>query len=96
MAGTEDTQELQVLKRQLTEAEDRYRVLVERQIEAMCRWLPDTTLTYVSEGYCRLSGRQQSDLVGRKWIEVVPESSRDTALLHRFFRRKTRANYLRI
>jgi len=33
-----------------SEAEDRYRVLVERQIEAMCRWLPDTTLTYVSEG----------------------------------------------
>jgi PAS domain S-box-containing protein len=80
MPETEDTQELQTIEQQLAETEARYRVLVEKQIEAMCRWLPDTTLTYVSEGYCRLSGRQQSDLVGRKWIEVVPESSRDTAL----------------
>jgi len=80
MPGTKDTQELDLLRRQLAEAEDRYHVLVEKQIEAMCRWLPDTTLTYVSEGYCRLSRQQQSDLVGRKWIEVVPESSRDKAL----------------
>jgi PAS domain S-box-containing protein len=80
MPGTKDTQKLDLLRRQLAEVEDRYRVLVEKQIEAMCRWLPDTTLTYVSEGCCRLSGRKQSDLIGRKWIEVVPESSRDAAL----------------
>jgi PAS domain S-box-containing protein len=80
MLETKDTKELELLRQQLTESEARYQVLVEKQIEAMCRWLPDTTLTYVSEGYCRLSGRRQTDLIGRKWIEVVPESSRGAAL----------------
>ncbi len=80
MVDEKETQRLQGLERQLAESEAWYRILVEKQLEAICRWLPDTTLTYVSEGYCRLSGRQRTELIGRKWIEVVPESSRDTAM----------------
>ncbi|KUG19913.1 sensory transduction histidine kinase [hydrocarbon metagenome] len=60
----------------LRESEERYRMLVEWQIEAVCRWLPDTTLTYVNEGYCRFFGRTRRELIGTKWLMLVPEHSR--------------------
>jgi PAS domain S-box-containing protein len=65
---------------ELAASEARYRALVETQLEAVCRWLPDTTLTFVNEGYCRICGRERADLVGRKWIEIVPENQHNLIL----------------
>ena len=61
----------------LQESEARYRAMVENQVEAVCRWLPDTTLTYVNEGYCRSFGRRREELLGHKFISLLPESARD-------------------
>ena len=80
MPGTKDTQEPQLLKNLLAESEARYHILVEKQIEAMCRWLPDTTLTYVNEGYCTICGKERAELIGHKWIELVPEHSHEMVL----------------
>jgi PAS domain S-box-containing protein len=80
MLETKDMQGLQVIEQQLTESEARYRVLVEKQIETMCRWLPDTSLTYVNEGYCKICGKERAELIGRKWIKLVPEHSREMIL----------------
>jgi PAS domain S-box-containing protein len=52
--------------------EIRYRVMAELQAEVVCRWLPDTTLTFVNEGYCRLIGMQREELLGKKWLSFVP------------------------
>jgi len=68
------------LKGRLAESEKRYAVLVEKHLELMFRWLPDTTLTYVNDGFCKMCGQDQTRLIGRKWIELVPESSREAAL----------------
>jgi len=57
-------------------SEERYRILVESQLELVCIWLPDTTLTYVNEAYCRLMGKSRRELIGLKWIDFIPESSR--------------------
>jgi PAS domain S-box-containing protein len=75
-----DIQELQTLERQLAETEARYRVLAERQIEVMCRWLPDTTLIYVNQGYCTICGKERAELAGHKWIDLVPEHSHEMVL----------------
>jgi PAS domain S-box-containing protein len=80
MLETKDMQGLQMIEQQLTESEARYRVLVEKQIETMCRWLPDTSLTYVNEGYCKICGKERAELIGRKWIKLVPEHSREMIL----------------
>jgi PAS domain S-box-containing protein len=80
MLDKRGTQELQMLDRQLAETEARYRVLVEKQIEAMCRWLPDTSLTYVNEGYRIICGKERAELIGHKWIELVPVHSHETIL----------------
>ncbi|WP_291322654.1 sigma 54-interacting transcriptional regulator, partial [Desulfonatronospira sp.] len=60
----------------LQESEARYRVMVDEQAEAVCLWLPDTTLTYVNRCYCDIFGRKPQDLIGRKWLELIPESER--------------------
>ena len=37
-------------------SEERYRTIVEEQTELICRYRPDTTLTFVNEAYCRYFG----------------------------------------
>jgi PAS domain S-box-containing protein len=66
--------------KELAESEARYRSMVEAQNDPVCRWLPDTTLTYVNDAYSRLFARHGKDLVGRKWIEFVPENRRQSVM----------------
>jgi PAS domain S-box-containing protein len=66
----------------LRKSEERYRELVESQTELVCRYLPDTTLTFVNEAYCRFFERGREELVGRKFIEFIPEEERPQALAH--------------
>lgn len=61
----------------LHSSEARYRAMVETGSETVCRWLPDTTLTFVNEAYCRFFGKEQGDLVGHKWIDLLPDEARD-------------------
>jgi PAS domain S-box-containing protein len=49
----------------LRESEERYRSVVEEQTELVARALPDGTLTFVSEVYCRFFGRTRDELVGQ-------------------------------
>ncbi len=64
----------------LRESEERYRDVVEAQTDLICRYLPDTTLTFVNEPYCRYFGRSRAELVGTKFIDLVPEPERGAAL----------------
>jgi PAS domain S-box-containing protein len=66
----------------LRESEERYRNVVETQTELICRYLPDTTLTFVNDAYCRFFGRTREELVGSRFIELIPEHSRADALAH--------------
>ena len=43
----------------LQASEERYREVVESQTELVCRYLPDRTLTFVNEAYCRFFGRRR-------------------------------------
>jgi len=69
-------------KEALHASEQRYREVVESQTELVCRYLPDTTLTFVNEAYCRYFGRRREELLGRPFAELIPESSRAYALDH--------------
>ena len=66
----------------LRASEVRYREMVESQTELVCRYLPDSTLTFVNEAYCRYFGRTREDLVGRSFLELIPEAGREAALAH--------------
>ena len=68
------------VERALHETEDRYRNVVESQSDLICRFLPDGTLTFVNEAYCRYFGRSQEDLVGTKFVDLLPDADRESAM----------------
>lgn len=57
-------------------SEARYRAIVEDQTELICRFLPDGTLTFVNEAYCRYFGKQRQDLIGHSFIPLIPEEDK--------------------
>jgi PAS domain S-box-containing protein len=61
----------------LHESEARYRAVVEDQTELICRFLPDGTLVFVNEAYCRYHGKKRGDLVGQKFVPLMPEEDRE-------------------
>jgi PAS domain S-box-containing protein len=67
-------------ERALRESEDRYRAVVDSHTDLLCRYLPDTTITFVNAAYCRFFGRKAAELIGRKFIEFVPEAAREAVL----------------
>ena len=64
----------------LKESEERYRNVVETQTELICRFLPDSTLTFVNDAYCKYFGKAAHELVGTRFILLIPESERDSTL----------------
>jgi PAS domain S-box-containing protein len=66
----------------LRESEQRYRNVVDTQTELICRYLPDSTLTFVNDAYCRYFGRSRDELVGSRFLQLVPEPERAAALHH--------------
>lgn len=46
--------------------------IMETQNEMICRFLPDTTLTFVNEAYCRYIEKDKGQLIGKKLVELHP------------------------
>ncbi len=55
------------------ESEARYRAVVEDQTELICRFLPDKTITFVNEAYCRYFAKKQEELIGHTFTPLIPE-----------------------
>ncbi len=62
----------------LKESEERYRNVVETQTELICRFLPDTTLTFVNDAYCKYFGKAVHELIGTRFLLFLPESERES------------------
>jgi PAS domain S-box-containing protein len=70
-------QERQRVGNALRESEERYRSVVESQTDLICRYLPDTTLTFVNDAYCRYFRKTQEELIGAKFLDFIPEPARE-------------------
>jgi PAS domain S-box-containing protein len=56
----------------LRKSEARYRAIVEdHQTEMICRFLPDMTLTFVNEAYCKYYVEDRGQLVGKSFLEGI-------------------------
>jgi PAS domain S-box-containing protein len=66
----------------LSESDQPYRAIVETQTELICRYLPDTTLTFVNEAYSQYFGKKRGDLIGRSFLDLLPENARNAAKNH--------------
>ena len=61
-------------------SEKRYRSVVDTQTELSCRFLPDSTLTFVNDAYCRFWDASPVWFLGRPFIDSVPVSYREIVL----------------
>lgn len=52
-------------------SEERYRKVVEDQTELISRYLPDGTMVFANEIYCRFFGKTEQELAGRTWHPVA-------------------------
>jgi PAS domain S-box-containing protein len=48
----------------------------------ICKFLPDTTLTYVNKEYCNFFNKSEKDLLETKFIDFVPENEIKNVYLH--------------
>ncbi|MDD5369776.1 MAG: diguanylate cyclase, partial [Anaerolineaceae bacterium] len=62
--------------------EARFRAIVEDQTELICRFLPDTTLTFVNEAYCRYSGKKREELLGTSSTALITPEDRPIVISH--------------
>ncbi|WP_440949292.1 PAS domain S-box protein [Methanosphaerula subterraneus] len=69
----EEVTETVHLEEVLIRNEDRFRAILEEQNELICRFLPDTTFTYVNEAYCRYNRRSADQLLGQKLTTLFPQ-----------------------
>ena len=60
----------------LRKSERFLRSILETQEDLLCRFLPDTTLTYVNEPYCRMFGRTADELLGTRFLNLIPRENR--------------------
>lgn len=73
MAGTVlDITERVETQEALRASETNYRTLVENTDDLICRFLPDSTLTYVNDAYCRYFKREREELIGLPFLQLVP------------------------
>jgi PAS domain S-box-containing protein len=62
--------------------EQRYRAVVEEQTDLICRFLPDTTLTFVNSAYSRYFGKQSEELLGKSFLSLFPEAEQQAVAAH--------------
>jgi PAS domain S-box-containing protein len=67
---------------ELRASEERYRLVVETQTDLICHYLPDTTLTFVNDAYCKYFSTRREDVVGKKFLQFIPPSSQPLILEH--------------
>jgi PAS domain S-box-containing protein len=63
----------------LKHSEARYRSIVDNQIEMICRYTSDGTLTFVNQAYAEKFGHNQN-LIGKRFIQFIPEENRGNIL----------------
>lgn len=82
LGSARDVTDRQLALRALRTSEERYRAVVESQQELICRFRPDCTLTFVNEAYCRCFGRTRDELIGTRFLALMPEEEWEGARRH--------------
>lgn len=58
-------------------SEVQHRAIVEDQTEVIARFLPDSTVLFVNEAYCRYFGINRNDMIGKSYHPVIYEPDRE-------------------
>ncbi len=77
-----DITEMKSKERALRRSEERYRAIVEDQIELVCRFGRDGILTFVNDAYCTYFSHDKTELLGRSFFDFIPENDRADIIRH--------------
>ncbi|MEH2024751.1 PAS domain S-box protein [Nostoc sp.] len=72
-----DISELKQAEAVLQESEARSRAILEDQTELIARGLPDGTVTFVNEAFCRFFGLKREEIIAQHYEPVVFEEDRE-------------------
>jgi PAS domain S-box-containing protein len=72
-------QKYQHIAHELRTSEARYKAIIDVQEDLVCRYAPDTTLTYVNEAYARYHNIPPEKLVGTSFLDLLPNPERQRA-----------------
>ncbi|MBW7884217.1 MAG: PAS domain S-box protein [Caldilineaceae bacterium] len=64
----------------LRHSEAYYRAIVEMPLAQICRWKPDTTLTFANRAYADAYGCSQEELIGTSWLRFLPDRDREAVI----------------
>jgi len=67
----------QQLEKVLIKSRARYRAVVDSQIEMICRYKGDGTISFVNDAYCRYFGKERECLIGDKFFLFYHKAERD-------------------
>lgn len=65
---------------ELQKSKENYKFTTEYMPSMICEFLPDSTLTYVNTTYCKYFGMTSDQLIGKPFIELIPESQRKSVM----------------
>jgi PAS domain S-box-containing protein len=74
--------ERKLAEQAVRESELRYRAVVEDQADLVCRFQRDGTITFVNDAYCRYFEKQRHQLVGAKFLPLIPDEDRSQVEEH--------------
>jgi diguanylate cyclase (GGDEF)-like protein/PAS domain S-box-containing protein len=66
----------------LRENEQKLRTVLEDQLDMICRFFPDTTLTYVNGAYAKYFKQKPEDLIGKRMVDFLPENEQAGIMSH--------------
>jgi PAS domain S-box-containing protein len=76
MVTLADVADERCLTCRIRDSRDRFREAVDEQPEMLCRCLPDTTITFVNEGFATLFNRTPREMLGRRLTDLTPPEAR--------------------
>lgn len=75
-----DIHEQKLAEQALQKSEARYRAIIENQVELVCRFLADGTLTFVNHAFAKFFGWKPETLIGKNLNRVVEKEAVDHLL----------------
>ena len=76
-----DVTEKKIAEQRLHQNEQVLKSILETQQDLICRFRPDTSLTFVNSAFCRLYGLGVSEIIGKRFLDFVPEENRSEEVL---------------
>ena len=84
----EDVTELRKAEEALRQSEEKYRMLIENQTDLVVKVDMNGKFEFVSPSYCKLFGKKEDQLIGKKFLPLVHQEDREETekQMHKLFK----------